>query len=54
MSAGCVCFPGDVEQALCMQHVVRATPLGTMELKRDLTLGKAFTKWWGRSDEQPC
>jgi hypothetical protein len=32
MDRGCVCFPDDREQDLCAQHVVRATPLGGMEL----------------------
>jgi len=30
LSAGCVCHPNDREQALCAQHIERATPLGTM------------------------
>jgi hypothetical protein len=46
MSEGCVCFPDDREQALCMQHIVRATPLGEMTLIRDLTVDGAFTRWW--------
>ena len=36
MSGGCVVYPGDREQALCLQHEARATPLGTMTLLRDL------------------
>lgn len=47
LDAGCACFPDDRRQALCMQHVVRASPLGTMELAEDLTSG-AFTAWWER------
>jgi hypothetical protein len=31
MPKGCVCSP-DILQYLCMQHVVRATPLGGMYL----------------------
>jgi hypothetical protein len=46
LSAGCVCYPVDREQALCMQHIVRATPLGTMELTDDLSARGEFTKWW--------
>jgi hypothetical protein len=49
MSAGCICYPADREQALCMQHIVRATPLGTMELKDDLSARGEFTKWWAGS-----
>ena len=33
LSDGCACFPDDREQALCAQHIVRASPLGSMELK---------------------
>lgn len=32
MDAGCVCFPEDRFQDLCAQHIIRATPLGSMEL----------------------
>lgn len=38
LNRGCLCFPEDREQALCMQHVVRATPLGDMSLLIDLTV----------------
>lgn len=33
LSKGCFCYPEDKEQALCPQHIVSATPIGTMELK---------------------
>ena len=33
LSDGCFCFPDDREQALCLQHIVKATPSGTMDLK---------------------
>jgi hypothetical protein len=46
MPGGCVCFPEDRKQALCMQHVVKANPLAGMELREDLTEGGAFTRWW--------
>jgi hypothetical protein len=36
MEKGCVCRPDDREQALCQQHIVKATPLGSMELVRYL------------------
>ena len=45
-SRGCICFPDDREQALCIQHIVGATPLGSMELVKDLTKDDAFTGWW--------
>lgn len=32
LDRGCVCYPDDREQALCAQHVVRATPLGGFDL----------------------
>lgn len=32
LPGGCVCFPDDREQALCPQHILRATPLAGMEL----------------------
>lgn len=54
MPGGCTCFPEDTEQALCMQHVVRATPLNRMYLLRDLTPDGAFTRWWqntGRAEQ---
>lgn len=37
LDEGCACFPDDREQALCMQHIVRASPLGEMAMVRDLT-----------------
>jgi hypothetical protein len=46
--SGCVCYPEDRRQALCMQHVVRATPLGSMQLAQDLTCDGAFGDWWRR------
>lgn len=30
-SDGCVCYPDDKEQDLCIQHVVKSTPLGSFE-----------------------
>lgn len=30
LPAGCLVYPNDREQALCAQHIARATPLGTM------------------------
>jgi hypothetical protein len=32
LDAGCVAYPGDREQYLCVHHALRATPLGGMEL----------------------
>lgn len=46
MSRGCVVFPDDRSQYLCLHHIVRATPLGGMELVEDLTVDGAFRAWW--------
>lgn len=46
MPRGCTCYPDDREQALCMQHVVRANPTGEMILTSDLTVGQKFSEWW--------
>lgn len=35
---GCVVYPDIQLQPLCPQHIVKATPLGGMELVRDLRL----------------
>ena len=32
MDEGCVCFPDDRRQSLCPQHILRASPCGSMEL----------------------
>jgi hypothetical protein len=32
LSDGCICFPEDKEQYLCLQHESRAIPLGDMIL----------------------
>jgi hypothetical protein len=44
MDRGFVCFPDDREQALCAQHIIRATPLGSMELLEDYTLEKVIER----------
>jgi hypothetical protein len=44
LSKGCICYPDDHEQDLCIQHLKRATPLGTMELVEDYTTEKFFQK----------
>ena len=31
LSEGCICFPDDREQLLCLHHAMRSTPLGTIE-----------------------
>lgn len=36
MDRGCFCYPDDREQALCPQHIDRASPLGSMVLVREL------------------
>jgi len=32
LSNGCACYPHDREQALCLQHFVKASPLGSFEV----------------------
>ncbi len=44
MPGGCMCYPEDRAQALCLQHSRRATPLDGMTLLFDLTLGHRFTE----------
>jgi hypothetical protein len=47
-SRGCVCFPHDQEQALCLQHIIKAEPLGDMVFKQ--ALKPADWEWFvGRS-----
>jgi hypothetical protein len=46
MPRGCVCYPEDRQQSLCMQHIVKANTIGGMELKHDLTVGGEFTNYW--------
>ena len=36
LSRGCVAFPDDREQFLCLSHVCKSQPLGTFELVEDL------------------
>lgn len=43
---GCVVYPADRLQALCMQHIVGETSIGGMALVTDLTLNSEFTRWW--------
>lgn len=33
LDKGCACYPNDKEQALCEQHISKATPIGNMILK---------------------
>ena len=49
LSAGCACHPDDRRQALCMQHYVKATPLGTMVLAR--VIEKEAWEWHMRQME---
>ena len=46
LNEGCFVFPNDREQALCMHHVLKATPIGSIELAKDLTENEEFTDWW--------
>lgn len=49
LSDGCFCFPADREQLLCAQHYVGATPLGSMEITEDYTVGEVFRAREGKS-----
>jgi len=46
MDEGCFCCK-DTEQALCYHHIMYANPLGSMELKEDLTVDQAIMKMMG-------
>jgi hypothetical protein len=45
LDRGCVACPDDREQALCLHHLFRSQPRGSMLLTRDLTEGGALTRW---------
>jgi hypothetical protein len=45
LDRGCIAYPDDTEQALCLHHFARARPLGGMRLVADLTEGGALTRW---------
>lgn len=47
---GCVCFPDCREAGLCLQHVVRATPLGEMRLL-EILLPDVW-EWFCREEER--
>jgi hypothetical protein len=46
LSRGCVAFPADRIQAMCLHHALRSTPLGSLELLADLTECEQFTEFW--------
>ena len=48
---GCFCYPDDREQALCPQHIIRATPLGEMTLKE--VLDADGWEWFVQSQNRP-
>jgi hypothetical protein len=45
LDRGCVAYPDDREQALCLHHLFRSQPRGGMRLVADLTEGEALTRW---------
>ncbi len=53
MDGGCTCRPDDFYQDLCLHHIVRANPLGSMELEVDYTSGGEFTAWWNAGMPSP-
>jgi hypothetical protein len=46
LPGGCIAFPEDREQALCLHHAMRATPLDGMYLVADFSADQAFTRFW--------
>lgn len=44
LDEGCYCHPDIQKQALCLQHIKQAHPLGNMVLIEDLTVDKVFEK----------
>lgn len=46
MPGGCMCYPDDRQQPLCLHHAFRATPLDGMTLILDLTIDGSFTRFW--------
>lgn len=52
LSAGCVVWPHDREQYLCQQHLVKATPLGTIEaeLAPGVKPAPATAEKWARAN----
>lgn len=46
MVDGCMCFPDEREQDLCLHHAYRATPLGRMVMIRDYSQGQQFSRVW--------
>lgn len=32
MDRGCICYPNDRIQALCLQHAMKSEPIGEMEM----------------------
>jgi hypothetical protein len=48
MDEGCLCHPEDRQQALCMQHVERANPIGSMIRLTDPDPYTLFRSRWKR------
>lgn len=46
LDAGCLVYPNDREQLLCLHHAMKASPRGRMALVLDLTHNAMFTKRW--------
>lgn len=52
LDQGCACFPDDRLQPLCMQHIIKVTPIGDMVLKDDLTVDQGLSKWWKHGNQR--
>ena len=47
LEEGCLCFPAEREHAYCIQHIIRANPIGSMLLKEILDPERiAFYRQW--------
>lgn len=51
MDEGCMCYPDDRVQSLCLHHTFRASPRGSMDLLLDLTTNLKVTELMLRAGE---
>lgn len=54
LDAGCLCFPDEREHGYCIQHILRARPMGNMELREVLQQEEFdfFVEW--QREDSPC
>mgnify|MGYP001381459444 CR=1 FL=1 len=46
LPGGCLVYPEDTEQDLCIHHALRATPRNGMAILEDYTFGNRFEVFW--------